>query len=567
MAATEAAVFCDSDGVLALGPTRVIDDLIQIGAVGVAQTQMGLILLDPAGTSGPAQRLIFDTATDSYLAGESGAERLIARTTTTPTDSRAIIFNASTLLFEERPASTTTVYVSKNGDDANDGRTPESAVLTIGAAVALAGPLETISVGAGVYSETVTLPELNLYGPGVDLIGTLAIVGGSPAVRLRSIQNNSAGAALSYTGTDTATARLDSLSGTAGSLIENTVAGGRLDVRATRIETTGDVVSASTVGTVNIDANDVIVGASTTILQGGATGTVNLRGCLLSGAFGATLFQTSGIVLNADFTSTTFGPEDLSSDVNAAGVATFALAQNLAPSGLIIENGTQAATVWTAAGYSNVGPGGAELLLPAADGVTSGTAVISAPTVNVVASTLLDLDTGALDIDATGAVTIDATSIALAASTASGVTVDGVLFNDGGLSFDSGTNVIDTYASETFNTTVTSGNSSAPFTFNLTRTGTAISGSISWVALGFNPTSSLVVGAAGQIPVAWRPFTDTNNFVLVGDFNGPTQLGRISVSADGGFTVGIGAAQSNFIGGAGFISWTVSSSAVSWRGA
>jgi len=54
----------------------------------------------------------------------------------------------------------TTFYVSKTGNDSNDGSTPVLAKLTIGAGITAASNTDTVNIGAGTYSEEVSLGSL-----------------------------------------------------------------------------------------------------------------------------------------------------------------------------------------------------------------------------------------------------------------------------------------------------------------------------------------------------------------------------------------------------------------------
>ena len=57
-------------------------------------------------------------------------------------------------------AHTAEYFVSKQGDDTNDGRRPENAFLTIQRGVAALAPGDTLTVGPGEYRETVVRKDL-----------------------------------------------------------------------------------------------------------------------------------------------------------------------------------------------------------------------------------------------------------------------------------------------------------------------------------------------------------------------------------------------------------------------
>ena len=61
-----------------------------------------------------------------------------------------------------------TIYVSKTGDDSNDGLSEENAVATIAKGYELAGDGSTINIGAGTYdqSSSITLDKSITYCSG-----------------------------------------------------------------------------------------------------------------------------------------------------------------------------------------------------------------------------------------------------------------------------------------------------------------------------------------------------------------------------------------------------------------
>ena len=72
----------------------------------------------------------------------------------------------------------TIIYVTKSGNDSNDGQTPDKAKLTITAAETAAGASGKIIVGPGTYAESVTLSEVGteLWGEiGTIITGTLTL--------------------------------------------------------------------------------------------------------------------------------------------------------------------------------------------------------------------------------------------------------------------------------------------------------------------------------------------------------------------------------------------------------
>ena len=75
----------------------------------------------------------------------------------------------------------TTIYVSKTGDDSNDGSSEENAVATIAKGYELAGDGSTINIGAGTYDQSSSISiEKSVTFNGAD--GTIINRAGTAAV-------------------------------------------------------------------------------------------------------------------------------------------------------------------------------------------------------------------------------------------------------------------------------------------------------------------------------------------------------------------------------------------------
>lgn len=96
----------------------------------------------------------------------------------------------------EAPAPADQLYVAQDGDDANDCRSPQTPCATIGAAIALAAGGDTVNVGPGTYTDTLTIDrDLTIIGAGRDLtiIGAgggqrvLTVAGGATSLVARGV--------------------------------------------------------------------------------------------------------------------------------------------------------------------------------------------------------------------------------------------------------------------------------------------------------------------------------------------------------------------------------------------
>ncbi len=96
------------------------------------------------------------------------------------------------LLLAHSWAGAAEYFVSKQGDDANDGRNPEAAFATIQRGVDALEPGDTLTIGPGEYTESVWREDLG--GPDADTLiraklpGTVLMRGDRPAPELRKLE-------------------------------------------------------------------------------------------------------------------------------------------------------------------------------------------------------------------------------------------------------------------------------------------------------------------------------------------------------------------------------------------
>ena len=87
----------------------------------------------------------------------------------------------------EAPAPADQLYVAQDGDDANDCRSPQTPCATIGAAIALAAGGDTVNVGPGTYTDTLTIDrDLTIIGAGGGQ-RVLTVAGGATSLVARGV--------------------------------------------------------------------------------------------------------------------------------------------------------------------------------------------------------------------------------------------------------------------------------------------------------------------------------------------------------------------------------------------
>lgn len=154
------------------------------------------VLLASDGTDRGAKATAIDkddvvTAASNYAAANrlvlaAGADKTTQGSSVTESDVTTALTDIASLQTDEVAA----VYVSKAGNDSDDGLIPSDAKLTIGSAITAASSL--ISGGAtkvsvvisdgGSYTEDITLPDnVDLLGPAATLVGALTMGAGCRA--------------------------------------------------------------------------------------------------------------------------------------------------------------------------------------------------------------------------------------------------------------------------------------------------------------------------------------------------------------------------------------------------
>lgn len=256
-----------------------------------------------------------------------------------------VTYNLTDLGSAPFPDATQTVYVGKNGDDGDDGLSPDMPKLTIASALTVASGLTpsatnriaVVILDGGTYTENITVPAFcNLIGHGATVVGTITL-GDDTAVRLYEAKaNTSQTNPILYkaSGTSTTYADIDRIDGrNGGSLIcvQNTANGSVMFIKAKQIwvgagqkgvgDTAGgfghihlyamDVYCAGTnaVAISSNNNNSSIVGFIDHILETDApTGTVGV----LVGASGIVSLHVGEIITDTAYDITTGGQLSLS---------------------------------------------------------------------------------------------------------------------------------------------------------------------------------------------------------------------------------------------------------------
>jgi len=145
---------------------------------------------------------------------------------------------------------------------------------TIAAAVAAASSGDTIYIGPGTYSETVTLSTgVNLYGPGATITGQVVLADDCSVKLLRVTRTASGTAVLKSSGTGTAWVDIDEIDLTGGPAlgVVNTSATGVIVVNVRQIHVgtgvgVGDTTSG--IGHLHIDIGDIYLTGNNSIAVG-----------------------------------------------------------------------------------------------------------------------------------------------------------------------------------------------------------------------------------------------------------------------------------------------------------
>lgn len=184
-----------------------------------------------------------------------------------PTHTRLLLI--ASFLAMAQTALATTWYVSRKGRDSNDCVSATTACRTVGHAISVAAPGDSIMIAAAVYRENLTITtDLNLTGAGA----AKTIIDGGGAARVFSILNTSATVVLSKM-----TIRNGAAAGGGGILNWGTL-----------------TLNASTVS-----GNAAVSDYSAT--GGGIynSGTLRINACTLSGNAGTTNFIYGGAIYNS----------------------------------------------------------------------------------------------------------------------------------------------------------------------------------------------------------------------------------------------------------------------------
>lgn len=262
------------------------------GPSSSTSTDNALMLWD--GTSG---RLAQDSSYSVNLSGDIvNGTKTVALRNNSPLSKHSFVWDSANSQLISEPNHTLAVYVSKNGNNLNDGLTPSSAKLTINAGVAILPASGTLYIGPGTYAESfsitgttqnVTAPEAVIDGNivlntnGTHTFGSLVCSGGS---------------SLSVTGAFTAKidVKLATCSSNANFLKIN--GGGSAHVTAQEIDTAnGNVIDETTSGIISLNFGDINISGSGNVIACVNGADVNLNGGKININTG-NVFRTTGVV-------------------------------------------------------------------------------------------------------------------------------------------------------------------------------------------------------------------------------------------------------------------------------
>lgn len=267
----------------ASGAVSLDDPIVDISAAGGIVAEAGLRVINPSGGA-PNKTILFDTASGQVKAGTESAEQMLSYRETTPLDKRRMVWNDGLLQIDSAPDDSTTIWVSKIGNDANDGRTYETAKLTIGSAIGIASAGDVIVIESGSYTENINVPvDVSIQGLHVILDGQVTLSDLS-VVQLRKIECSGGNALTFNHPTGRAGVLIDAITCT-GNAEAIEVLNGTLFANIGAIETVnGDVVSET--------SSDCVMLRYGTIL---CTGSGNIVG-----AVGAAVMSLTGGVITAN---------------------------------------------------------------------------------------------------------------------------------------------------------------------------------------------------------------------------------------------------------------------------
>lgn len=257
----------------------------------------------------------YNTTDDALRVYRDGAVQEIVQVFGAPSDGNAPLWSASNNRWEPGTVASGDVdkdkvfYVGKHGNDANDGKTMNKAVLTFGQALTLAGAESPTSSNvwgivcedAGIYAESITMSSyVHLFAANACLDGSITLADDS-SVEFEHLKCTSGTAVTMSSGTGTSYIQLKRLETDGANGFENSSTG-HLNTEVEFYRQTGGVGLTGTSGIVHADIQDWdLYGASPTAVQN-VNATVNLRTANLAdrGATGTSVaFDCDGGTTNS----------------------------------------------------------------------------------------------------------------------------------------------------------------------------------------------------------------------------------------------------------------------------
>lgn len=305
------------------------DPVIDLNRGGTAAPLGGLRIISPSGAA-PNKMIVYDTADDGLRAGTEGSTRALAFRTETPANLRALTWNSAAKELVSMPDTSLTAFVSKSGNDANDGRTPQTAKLTVAAALAIASTDWRVDVGPGFYTEaaTITVPtNVHVDAETSDFTGSVILSPGSAWVW----RTHRATAARAIQADGSAYVDLRRLWSTAPGVSAFRVITGSLFVRCDIIDlASGDVVDETNAGPIGISFGRISVTANGTLARAVNACQVSLEGgqVTLAGAGSRAFVTTGALVANFYLQCASLSTPGLT-DINAGTVCNIVCAELL----------------------------------------------------------------------------------------------------------------------------------------------------------------------------------------------------------------------------------------------